>query len=351
MMNYPQWLNDAIKTPDEHSQHHATCRQQQLTKPYGALGDLENLAITLASLQGKKQPCINNPHITVFAADHGVAAENVSAFPQAVTGEMLRNFNNGGAAINVLSRQIYANLHVMDVGTINPPEDLQHVLSCRVQAGTENFLHAPAMSINAVGQALNIGHNAVLSYENIDLFIGGEMGIANTTSATAIACALLHIPAHILSGAGTGLDEQGIRHKALVIDKSLARYGNMSDKPLECLRHVGGLEIAALVGAYLTCAQKGIPVLVDGFICSVAALVCIHLQPKSSEWFLYSHQSAERGHQIVLDALNAKPLLNLNMRLGEASGAAVAVNLLRSACVLHNEMATFSEAGVSNKSE
>jgi nicotinate-nucleotide--dimethylbenzimidazole phosphoribosyltransferase len=208
------------------------------------------------------------------------------------------------------------------------------------------------MTFEQLESALQIGCNAIDRIQQNDqkpLFIGGEMGIANTTSATALACCALNLPAERLTGAGTGLDMQGIAHKTRVIAQALALHCNKVDSPLESLRRLGGFEIVALTGAYLRCAQIGIPVLIDGFISTVAALMAVSMIPETQRWFIYSHVSEEKGHRIILQHLNARPLLDLQMRLGEGSGAAVAIHLLRSACQLHNEMATFSEATVSKK--
>lgn len=347
-MQRPAWLDNAIPTPDTTIRSQAMQRQTQLTKPQGALGRLEELAIALAAQQGTPQPRVERVHITLFAADHGVCAEGVSAYPQSVTVEMLRNFARGGAAISVLARQLNAELQLIDVGTVSGCE-LPSVQNARLMAGTANMVHTAAMTPEQCAQALQIGRDTVTALAKVDLFIGGEMGIGNTTTATALACALLNLPAKQLTGAGTGLNPEGVAHKAAVIERALQHHQLSSDAPLTALHSVGGLELAALTGAIITCAQRGLPVLVDGFIVSVAALIAVRLCPAVRDWLWFAHQSAEIGHRAILQALKAQPLLDLGLRLGEASGAALAVPLLQHACALHNDMATFAEAAVSKE--
>jgi len=321
-----------------------------LTKPPGSLGQLETLAVKLAALLNDPTPCIEQPQIVLFAADHGVVAEGVSAFPQVVTGEMIRNFSRGGAAIAVLAAAQNIPLHVVNLGTAHEMEALDRVTQANIMPGTENFTQAPAMTGEQYAQALAVGKDAVeqLFEQGGDLFMAGEMGIGNTTSATAIAAALMQVSAESIAGAGTGLDAAGIEHKAQVIEQGIALHALTQQSSVhEILQCVGGLEIAALCGAYIRCGQLGIPVLVDGFICTVAALAATRMQANAGEWFIYAHQSAEAGHQTVLAALDATPLLSLDMRLGEASGAAVALPLVLAACTLHGGMATFDEAEVS----
>lgn len=348
-----EWLKVPSTPLNKQAAIDAEARQMQLTKPPGALGKLENIAIRLAAMQNTVKPCMDNIHINVFAADHGVATRGVSAFPQAVTVEMIRNFSRGGAAINVLARNLGATLNVINLGTASTPGPLDNVIDRHIGAGTADFTKQAAMSEEQFYDALNAGRQAAerASVEKADLFIGGEMGIGNTTSATAIACTLLNKEARELTGPGTGLDDKGISRKAEIIATALKLHKLTPDKPLDILRCLGGFEIVALTGAYLSCAHTGLPVLVDGFISSVAALAAVAISADAADWFIYSHASAEPGHAHILTALDAQPLLDLGMRLGEGSGAAVAVPLLRVACDLHNNMATFAEAGVSEKTE
>jgi nicotinate-nucleotide--dimethylbenzimidazole phosphoribosyltransferase len=345
------WLRGPAAAPNEAAGREAADRQLQLTKPPGALGQLEALAIRLAAMQGTPKPAVERVRVTVFAADHGVAAEQVSAFPQAVTVEMLRNFARGGAAINVLARELGAILKVINLGTVNDPGPLEGVLDCRLGPGTENFTRAPAMSPEQCGRALEAGRDAAerAFLAGAQLFIGGEMGIGNTTAAAALGCALLGLPPERLAGPGAGLAPAGVAHKVEVIRRALVLHQARLADPHEALRRLGGFEIAALTGAYLGCAQLGLPVLVDGFIASVAALVAARLCSGAARWFIFAHRSAEPGHRLVLAAMNAQPLLDLRLRLGEGSGAAAALPLLRLACALHRDMATFAEAGISGK--
>jgi nicotinate-nucleotide--dimethylbenzimidazole phosphoribosyltransferase len=345
----PSWVDEPVKSPDDKLIQQANAHQLQLTKPPGSLGRLEVCAVRLCALQQTLTPQVKRIHIAVFAADHGVAVSGVSAFPQEVTNQMVANFSRGGAAISVLAKHLGAHLEVVDVGTACHPGDLPGVVSKRAGDGTANLAEQDAMSAEQLAIALEAGRESAdraLEAES-DLFIGGDMGIANTTPAAALGCALTGVSAEKMAGPGTGLDAQGVNRKAEVIQHALARYEDLSGQPLEALRVVGGFEIAALSAAYLRCAQIGLPVIVDGFIATAAALVTVKHQPKAAQWLLFSHRSAEPGHRAMLESLGAEPLLQLDMRLGEGSGAAVAVPLLQMACELHNGMATFAQAGVS----
>lgn len=345
------WWDEPIAAPDEASIKAAEARQGELTKPAGSLGRLEALAIQLAGLRRSERPTVDPLHITVFAADHGVAAEGVSAFPQAVTLEMLRNFARGGAAISVLARQLGAELEVVDLGTATDGGEIEGVIHARIRGGSHNICEREAMSHTQAVAAYRAGRDAAsrAAARGAGLFIGGEMGIANTTSATAVAALLLEVEPGAIAGRGTGLDEAGVAHKVEVIGRALELHQGARGDPLEILVRLGGFEIAALAAAYVAAAQNGVPSLVDGFIASVAALVAVRRVPALRPWLLFSHRSAEPGHGPVLAAMDAEPLLALDMRLGEGSGAAVAVPLLRACCGLHNDMATFDEAGIPGK--
>ncbi len=345
----PEWLDQPASPISQNQYDAALIQQNQLTKPQGSLGELENIAIRLASLQNTQKPVLDQINIVIFAGDHGVAAQGVSLYPQAVTVEMVRNFSRGGAAISVLARHLGATLEVIDTGCVTDPGSLDGVLSQRISSGTANFYQRPAMTSAQLSKAMMIGYSAAMraAESKSELFIGGEMGIGNTTSATAIACALLKEPVEILVGPGTGLGRDGIKQKTEIIKTSLIKHSDIGDDPWQVLQRLGGFEIAALTGSYIAAAQQGIAILVDGFICSIAALAAIRMNPGIKPWLFFAHASSEPGHATVMKALNAKPLLNCGMRLGEGSGAAVAVPLLRSAIALHNEMATFTEANVS----
>ncbi|MDQ7016179.1 MAG: nicotinate-nucleotide--dimethylbenzimidazole phosphoribosyltransferase [Gammaproteobacteria bacterium] len=351
-MNATEQLSQPITSPDNASQQAALERQGQLTKPPGSLGMLENLAIRLAAMQHTSSPAVERIQISIFAADHGIAAQGTSAFPQAVTGEMVRNFANGGAAICVLSQQVGATLEVINLGTVNDPGALTGVIHTPIATSSSDFSQQAAMTEEQLELALQAGFSAIkrAKENNMQLFIGGEMGIGNTGSATALAAALLKQNAQSLVGPGTGLDNAGVQRKSELIQLALEKHAAQLSTPLEILRHLGGFEIAALVAAYLAAAQQKLPILVDGFISSVAALLAVQINNDLLPWLIFAHQSAEPGHKAVLAALNAEPLLQLNMRLGEGSGAASAVPLLQQACALHKQMATFAEASVSGKS-
>ena len=337
----------------EHAER-AQARQAVLTKPAGSLGRLEQLAVELAGLQATDQPRAGRAPIVVFAGDHGVTVRGVSAYPSAVTVEMLRNFANGGAAISVLARELGSRLTVIDAGTL-ATEPVTGVVTDKPSRGTADFTTGPAMSRAEFAHALGCGQRATAASVDAgaDLLILGEMGIGNTTAAAAIAAALTGLPPEQIVGDGTGVDAAGRARKAAVIHEALALHC-FQTPPLDaaqCLAAVGGLEIVALAGAMIAAAQGGVPVLVDGFIVSVAALAAVRINPSVAPWLIYSHRSAERGHGLVLDALSARPLLDLSLRLGEGSGAALALPLLRLACALHNGMATFAEAAISGPSE
>lgn len=347
-----EWFEGACAELNEQARKAAEDRQGQLTKPPGALGRLETVAIELAAMQGVEMPVVEKAFIAVFAADHGVAEEGISAFPQAVTAEMVKNFARGGAAISVLAKEHGAVLEVINLGTVVDTGELDNVKDYRLGASSANFVKEAAMTPEQFSRAMNAGRHAAerAKQAGAHIFIGGEMGIGNTTSAAALACALLDAKPGMLAGPGTGLDSAGVQHKVAVIQQGLDRHRESLGNAQEVLRCLGGFEIAGLVGAYLACAHMGLPVLVDGYISSVAALCAARIQPQSRPWFIFSHASAEPGHKHVMEALAATPLLDLGMRLGEGSGAAVALPLLRQACALHNHMATFAEAGVSGKS-
>lgn len=349
MTEHEQWFLDAIQQPDLDAKQQAEQRQLQLTKPTGALGDLERIAIDLAALQGTVHPQIQQPWITIFAGDHGVVAENISAYPQAVTRQMLQNFATGGAAISVIAKHHQAHLQVVDCGTVGEAYDYVGVERHCIRAGTANFTEQAAMTEQQCLAALQLGKHSVdrAKAQTADIFIAGEMGIGNTCSASALACLLLNEDAAQLTGVGTGITNQQRQHKINVIDQAIKLHQTEAkNDALKILAAVGGLEIAAMTGAYIRCAQLGLPIVVDGFISSVAALCAVCIQPQSRAWMLFGHQSAEYGHRRVLQELNAQPILTMNLRLGEGSGAGAALSMIQLACVLHHQMATFAEAAV-----
>jgi nicotinate-nucleotide--dimethylbenzimidazole phosphoribosyltransferase len=342
------WIETVCPVPCAESRAAAEARQQQLTKPLGSLGMLETLATRLASLQATDRPRAARVPIVLFAGDHGITAQGVSAYPSDVTVQMLRNFAGGGAAIAVLARELGSALSVVDAGTL-APAPIAGVIADKPLLGTRDFSQEPAMNAEELSFALAAGERAIgrATAGGADLVILGEMGIGNTTAATAIAAALLGAPVDDLVGAGTGLDAEGVSRKARVITAALQKHRLGAATPLSILAAVGGLEIAALTGAIIAAAQARIPVLIDGFIVSVAALAAVRINPSCAPWLIYSHRSLERGHRIVLDALGAEPVLDLKLRLGEGSGAALALPIVRLACALHTQMATFADARIS----
>jgi nicotinate-nucleotide--dimethylbenzimidazole phosphoribosyltransferase len=328
----------------------AQARQNQLTKPPGSLGRLEELSIQLAGITGQLQPSLEHKHVVVMVGDHGVAAAGVSAYPAEVTPQMVYNFLSGGAAISVLARHVGAAVTVVDMGVGVPIHtDHPHFLDCKIGLGTRNILAEPAMSPAQARQAVETGIevvNRLAETAGLDLLITGDMGIGNTTPSTAIAAVMTDVPIKQIAGRGTGLDEAGLARKIGLIEEAVAQHEPYGDA-LDILAKVGGFEIGGIAGLILAAAARRIPVIVDGFISTAAALIAAGLCPAAKAYMISGHSSAERGQQAMLAHLGLMPLLDLNLRLGEGSGAALCVPLLEAAVKILNEMATFSEAGVS----
>jgi nicotinate-nucleotide--dimethylbenzimidazole phosphoribosyltransferase len=345
----PKWVYQDCPQISTAHRDAAFVRQCELTKPAGALGRLEVLAIELAGLQHSDRPRADRVPIIIFAGDHGIAAQGVSAYPQDVTIAMMANFAAGGAAISVLARELGSSLEVVDAGTL-AETPLPGIVTDKLRRGSRDFSEEAALDAADLAVAFGCGSRAVAraAASAPDILILGEMGIGNTTSAAAIAAALLGKGAEAITGSGTGLDAAGRERKAGVIAAALVRHDLISSgaSPEQILCAVGGFEIAAICGAIIAAAQRRIPILVDGFIVSVAALTASRLNPSCRPYLVFSHRSAEQGHRLVLDALDARPLLDLDLRLGEGSGSAIALPILRLACALHNGMATFAEAAV-----
>lgn len=316
--------------PDAVALKAASVRNGMLTKPPGALGRLEELAIWLAGWQGREKPALDRPQVLIFAGNHGIAARGVSAFPAEVTVQMVANFQHGGAAINQLARCFGATMAVHALDLDRP---------------TADFTAAPAMSEAEVVAALATGWNAV--DPAADLVVAGEMGIANTTAAAAMAAALFGGAAEDWVGRGTGVDNHGLKRKAQVVSEGLALHAGLLADPLEVLRCLGGREIAAMAGAMARARVERIPVILDGFIACAAAAVLHRAVPGALDHAVAGHQSAEGAHGRLLAALGKEPLLSLGLRLGEGSGAALAIGVLKGAVACHSGMATFAEAGVS----
>lgn len=348
-MTIKHWYQNPTKPIDNQRLKRASAHQNQLTKPQGSLGELERIAIRLAAMQAVDKPTANKPHITIFAGDHGIMQENVSAFPQEVTRQMLANFATGGACISVMARHFGASLSVIDCGCVGGHQDVAGVIDKTVAQGTNNFLIEPAMSMEQCLQAMQIGRESVLvaRQQGADIYIAGEMGIGNTCSSSALACLLLDEPAERMTGRGTGVDNQALSHKTKVVSMAYDKYHHScKDDALMALAAVGGFEMAAMTGAYVAAAQMGLPVVVDGFIASVSALTAVKMNAGVADWLLFGHKSAEQAHHLVLEQLQANPILDMGLRLGEGSGATASLAMIRLACDIHANMATFEQAGV-----
>jgi nicotinate-nucleotide--dimethylbenzimidazole phosphoribosyltransferase len=321
------------------------------TKPPGSLGRLESLSLQIGLIQRTLRPRIERPGIIVFAGDHGIAAEGVSPFPQEVTVQMVANFIAGGAAINALSKAAGMTLEVVDAGVASAsPAAAGFVDAAIRRGGTRNFAHEPAMTHDEVLQAIARGaqrvrHHAALGTNVIGF---GEMGIANTSAAACLMSRMCGVPVDLCVGRGTGLDDAGLNHKRDVLAAALAKHAASTD-PLDALATFGGFEIAMIVGAFLAAAEARMTILVDGFIVTSALLVARALKPAVLDYCVFAHASDETGHRRMLEHLGAAPLLQLGLRLGEGTGAALALPLLRAAVAFINEMASFESAGVSDK--
>lgn len=344
--------------PDSGAEAAARERQRDLTKPPGSLGRLEDLACWFAARLRKPVPAMPKSEIFVFAADHGVASRGVSAFPQSVTASMLANFARGGAAINVLARLEDCRIEVIDVGVASEQGPPPGIRNERVRAGTRDLTVGAALHLGEVAAALEVGRRCVREAVSrfAGLLIAGEMGIANTTAAACLICAFTGAPPERVVGRGTGIDDAGLERKVAVVREALARVrqsappGVGPQVALRTLAELGGLEIAAMTGFYLEAARCGVPVMLDGYISSAAALCAAAIEPSAQQWMLASHLSAEPGHSIALTALGLSPLLDLGLRLGEGTGAVLTLPILRAALALHAQMATFSEAGIAGAS-
>ncbi|WP_415888911.1 nicotinate-nucleotide--dimethylbenzimidazole phosphoribosyltransferase [Neptuniibacter sp. SY11_33] len=351
-MNLQEWSQIKAKPLNVQTEQAALSHQGNLTKPPGSLGVLEKVAVQMAAMQAQPLPSADRVSISIFAADHGVAAQNVSAFPQEVTSQMILNFAEGGAAIAVLAKQLKAQFEVINLGTVVPVEH-HNVLNRVIASQSADISKSQAMSSEQLVTALNVGGEAVLraKLSGAQLFIAGEMGIGNTTVAATVLAAAMNLTAQEVVGAGTGVSGDALEHKTVVIDQALKLHQCTDDSPFELLQSLAGFEIVAMVGAYLTAAREGITIVVDGFISTAAAYMASIICPLAKDWMIFGHQSAEKFHHKVLVAMSAEPLLALDMRLGEGSGAATSVSVIQTACLLHKQMATFSSAGVSEKSD
>ncbi|WP_332690518.1 nicotinate-nucleotide--dimethylbenzimidazole phosphoribosyltransferase [Halalkalibacter lacteus] len=321
-----------------------------LTKPIGSLGRLEELVINLAEMKNEAFPSVNVPGVLVFAGDHGITAEGVSAYPQAVTEQMVLNFLNGGAAINVFSRQIGALLEIIDIGVAT---DIEHtsLVNKKIRYGTANFYQEDAMTRAEAEEAIEAGYSQGVEMikRGVNCLILGEMGIGNTTASSAILAVLSNKEVHSLVGHGTGISSEQLLHKVEVINQAILHRKPNTHDPIDILAKVGGFEIAGMTGAMLAAAENRIPIFVDGFISTTAALLAKSIAVNVVDYMIMTHQSVEPGHEIAISLLGKKPILDLGFRLGEGTGAAIAYPIIQSATLMLKEMATFSSAGISNK--
>jgi nicotinate-nucleotide--dimethylbenzimidazole phosphoribosyltransferase len=342
-----------ILPPDEAAAAAARTRQDRLTKPRGSLGRLEALAIQLAGITGQPLPRVERKAVIVLVGDHGVAAEGVSAYPSEVTAQMVLNFLREGAAINVLARQAGARVVVADVGVAVDLPDHPNLLQLKIAHGTGNLARGPAMSREQAARSVLTGVEIVADEigRGLDLVATGEMGIGNTTPASAIAAVYSGLPVAQVTGRGTGVDDAGLALKVETIETALALHRPDPQDPLGVLAAVGGFEIGAIAGVCLGAAARRVPVVVDGFISAAGAVIAAALCPAVVPYLIASHLSVERGHNALWDWLGLCPLLDLDLRLGEGTGAVLAMHLVEAACRLLAEMATFADAGISGPQE
>lgn len=338
---------------DKNCMETARARQNVLTKPQGSLGRLEEIAVHTAGITAETLPRIKDKLIVVMAGDHGVVAEGVSAYPQEVTSQMVLNFLNGGAAINVLARHIGARVVVVDMGVAGEIRDHPGLIVKKIARGTKNIAGGPAMTRAQAEEAILSGAQVVEEEiaKGLDILATGDMGIGNTTPSAAIAVALLQCTPEEIVGRGTGIDDLGLQRKISAVKQSLAVNQPDPDDALDVISKVGGFEIAGLTGAVLAAAAHRSPVVIDGFISTAAAMIAAKLQPQVRDYLFAGHCSEELGHRRMMDWLGLEPLLDLNMRLGEGTGAALAISIVEAACKILAEMATFEEAGVAEKSD
>jgi nicotinate-nucleotide--dimethylbenzimidazole phosphoribosyltransferase len=346
-----QNMIDNIQGLDEAAMASARARQASLTKPPGSLGRLEELSIQLAGISGKEIPTIKDKIIVTMAGDHGVVAEGVSAYPQEVTPQMVLNFLRGGAAINVLARHVGARITIVDMGVAAEMEPHPSLVVKKIACGTANMTKGPAMTRAQAEQAILAGVDVVEAEiaKGLDIVGTGDMGIGNTTPSAAIASVLTGIEPAKLAGRGTGVDDAGLKRKIDAIERALAVNRPDPNDGLDVLAKVGGFEIGGLAGAILGAAANRKPVMIDGFISTAAAMIAVTLAPAARPYLISAHRSQEYGHSQMLAWLGLKPLVDLDFRLGEGTGAALGISFAEAACKILAEMATFDEAGVSDK--
>jgi nicotinate-nucleotide--dimethylbenzimidazole phosphoribosyltransferase len=344
-------LIQKIQPLDEMAMRKASQRQDILTKPHGSLGRLEDLSIQVAGITGKSTPRLEHKVVVVMAGDHGVVAEGVSAYPQEVTPQMVLNFLNGGAAINVLARHAGARVVVVDMGVASYMPGSPSLIVHKIGYGTGNIARGPAMSREQAVRAVEAGANVVQEQiaAGLDVLATGDMGIGNTTPSAAIAAALTGLPVQEIAGRGTGVDDAGLQRKIDAIRRALEINQPNPQDGLDVLAKLGGFEIGGLAGAILAAGANRRPVVIDGFISTAAAMIAVRMAPTVKDYLIAAHTSQEFGHHRMMAWLGVSPLLDLKMRLGEGTGAVLAMSLVEAACKTLAEMATFGEAGVSGK--
>src|SRR5574340_92137 len=340
-----------IRPLDPHLLDKAQSRLDRLTKPLGSLGRLEELAARYVMITGELKPNLPRGAVFTFAADHGVAMEGVSAYPREVTAQMVLNFLRGGAGVNVLARHVGVDVRVVDIGVAYEFGRVPGLIQKKVMMGTKNLLLEPAMSREQATEALQVGVDLATeaAREGIGLIGTGDMGIGNTTPSAAITAVMTGRPVAGVTGRGTGIDESAHAHKVAIIQQALDRHRPNQADALDVLAKVGGLEIGGLAGLMLGAAAARVPVVLDGFIAGAAALIAVGLQPRCRDYLIASHRSVEGGHQAILDHLGLKPLFDLDLRLGEGTGACLGMGLVQASIKILTEMATFDEAGVSER--
>jgi len=346
-MNIDQLIKN-IGPLDGDAMQKAVARLNNLTKPIGSLGVLEDLVIQLAGITGDVMPKVENKMVIVMAGDHGVVEEGVSCAPQSVTPQMVYNFLNGGAGINVLSRCAGAQVKVIDVGVADPTLNNANLISRKVRLGTANMAKGPAMSREEALQAIQVGIEVAEGKidSGINLLATGEMGIGNTTPSSAILGVYSDVTLSTIVGRGVGLNDEGVLNKIKVIETALMVNKPNPADPIDVLSKVGGLEIAGMTGLFLGAAVRKVPIVIDGFISGAAALIAYKIAPQVKDYMIASHLSEEPGHKLVLEAIGKEPMLRMRLRLGEGTGAALAFNIIEAATRIMSEMATFEEAGV-----
>lgn len=344
-------LNRITPASGEHGRL-AQGRLDSLTKPVGSLGRLEEFARRLVSVTGREMPSLERKLVFTFAGDHGVAEEGVSAYPREVTPQMVFNFLRGGAAINVLARHVGADVAVVDIGVDYDFGSVEGLVARKVLRGTASILKGPAMTRDEALRCVETGIELAVEYarKGYQIYGAGEMGIGNTTPASAIASVMTGLPARDVTGRGTGISDDALQRKIAVIEKAVALNRPAPSDPLDVLAKVGGAEIGAIAGLCLGAASCRVPVVVDGFISTAGALIACALKPEVGDYLFASHNSVEVGHRAMLDKMGLAPILDLRLRLGEGTGAALAMTVIEAGLRIYREMATFAEAGVSEKS-